>query len=65
MHTGVDFVVDKKDRNSFSVEILRINEMIVGRHCKKKTAVAPSTAEAKHFAASVGGKDLLGFRIRW
>lgn len=65
MYIDVDFVGDKIVRKSFSVVILRINEMIVVWHCKKQTAVAPSTAEAKHFAASGGGKELLGFRIGW
>ena len=36
--------------------------MVAGWHCKKQTAVALSTAEAKFISAAIGGVEVLGIK---
>lgn len=55
-------LLDTNNIESLSGGIIRINGMAVGWHCKKKTAVALSTAKAEYVAASVGGKEILGLK---
>lgn len=63
MYTGVDVVGDKKDRKSFSVEILRINEMIVVGTARSKRQWLHQLLRRNILLRLLAAKSFLGLEL--
>ena len=61
--TDADDADDKTTRKFISGAVLLVDTMPIGWQVKKRSAVAPSTAELEFVAAAVGAKEILGVKM--